>query len=72
MKDPILDGNTALHSKLKSLIVSLQQEDNWGKDSVDTETIVGSCETQRFFTRVKMPFEIKANYLLSGVPWAIL
>lgn len=47
MRDPILDGNTSLHRKFKCLIVSLQQE-NLGKDSIDTEPIVGSCGTQRF------------------------
>lgn len=48
IRDPVLNGNTALHSKFKYLIVSLQQKDNSGKDSVDTETIVEADGTQRF------------------------
>ena len=48
MRDPVLDGSTAFYRKFKRLIVSLRQEDNLGKDSVDTEPIVESCGTQRF------------------------
>lgn len=59
IKDPVLDGNTALHSKFKCLIVSLQQEDNLGKDSVDTETIVGGGGTQRFSWECKCPLRSK-------------
>lgn len=48
MRDLILDCNTALPSKFKCLIVSLRQEDSSGKDSLDTETIVGAVGPREF------------------------
>lgn len=48
MRDPVLDGNTAFHRKFKCLIVSLQQEDDLGKDSVDTELIVETVGPRDF------------------------
>lgn len=47
MRDLILDVITALPNKLKCLIVSLQQ-DNSGKDSLDSETIVGAVGPRNF------------------------
>lgn len=48
MRDLILDVVTALPNKFKCLIVSLQQEDNSGKDSLDSETIVGAVGPRNF------------------------